>query len=461
MNIEYATALIFAIVLLIFAMFTRKKMTFSNFSIGNKKLPLFILFASISATFIGPGYSLGFIRKGYETGFLFFIIAGAYGLQTILAGVFLAPRLQRMKNTYSIGDVVGNAHGKLSKLLTGIIAFGLTIAFCSIMAKIGGGVLNQFLGISKFTSITIITSIVIVYSFLGGIKASILTDTFQFILFILLFLLMFFTLIINVDISTEQLISVAKNKTFVGWNSLSTLSIIGLFVSFFLGESLVPPYINRAIGAKTSDISKKAFVFSGFFFFIWLLLMLSIGVLSDFSLSTIPNDLDQIGITVSQRYFNKGIYGLFIVALIGIIMSTQDSLINSGSTVFVRDIIYPLKEIDEKKSLIYSKISTIIIGLFTIILSTYVPSVIEGLLWCYSIWAPSILTILVASIVLNKHSKIGGISSILIGILSTVLFKLIEIDNNIITLLGTSLSVFSYSIIYFVENYERRRKNIA
>ncbi len=449
--------LIFGIIFLSFAFFTRGVKSFSNFSIGDKNIPFFLLFASVSATFIGPGYSLGFIREGYESGMIFFLFAGAYGLQTILVGIFLAPELQKMQNTFSIGEVVGNKHGKIAHLLTGLISFGLLIAFSTVMAKTGGNIINEFVGVEGIIGVAILTFIVTIYSFYGGINATILTDTFQFILFIILFPLLLILIGVNSDFSFSNLMEKTVALSTSGFEEITFIGGLGLFVSFALGETLVPPYINRALGAKSAAISRKAFIFSGLFFFIWLLLMLMIGVSGTFVLNEAPSD--NIGLILGQEYYISGLYGIFFVAMIGIIMSTQDSLINSGATVFTKDIYTAFLnlnntktkvEISDSKALKLSRLATLIIGICATIFAVYVPSVLSGLLFCYSIWAPSMLTILVASILLKQHSKSAGISSMLIGIIVSTTISFSGIESNIATLWGVIASISTYAITHYV-----------
>ncbi|NND07188.1 MAG: sodium:solute symporter family protein [Saprospiraceae bacterium] len=446
MRIEWITAIIFALIFLLYAFLSRRISTFSDYSVGNRSLPLFLLFASISASFIGPGYSLGFIRKGYESGMLYFVLAGAYGLQTILVGLFVAPRLHDFSNAYSIGDVIGQKHGRWSHILSGLISFGLLIAFSTVMSMVGGTILSEFLGVSQIWGVVTMTSIVIIYSFFGGIKASILTDTFQFLLFIILIPALLIFVWSDVSVSIGQAWDNIKTLTIGASERLTLLSATGLFFSFFLGETLVPPYINRALGAKSQAVSGSAFLFSGLFFFLWLILMLLIGSMGSLSISAEASD--KIGLLLGDKHYAPALYGVFIMALVGIVMSSQDSLINSGASVFVRDVVNLHIKLSESQSLHISRLATLLVGIASIVLSVYVPSVLEGLLWCYSLWAPSMLPILLASILLVDPSKRAGVSSIIVGCLLAIWTKISPIDENIATLLGFIGSSITYIIIW-------------
>ena len=443
MNLDLIIAIIFGITFLIFAIITRNVKSFASFSISNKDVSFLLIFASISATFIGPGFSLSFVRKGYETGFLFLVIGIAYGLQAILNGIFVAPKIrEKFSDSYSIGDIIGGkkSHNNIFvHLLSGIIAFGLTVGFSVVMAKAGGEILNNFLGVPIWQGIIILTLIVTTYSYFGGIKATIYTDALQFVLFVLLIPSLILFIIFNNSFDYSSFYNNAISITQKGFLDISVITFIGLFVSFLFGETLIPPLINRILASKSKKISSKAFIYSGLFFFVWLFLMLFIGVFGYSVLESIPND--QILLELGNHYYNFGLFGLFSVAMIGIVMSSQDSLINSGATVFTRDIanvinrIRKMPDLSLQKQLLFSKIATVLIGLFSVVFGMFIPSILEGLLFIYSIWAPSMLVILLASVFLNKHYWQAGLFSMISGILTSVIWNILKYDNFFPTIL--------------------------
>ena len=95
MSIEIITAIIFGLVYLGFTYALRKTTTFNSFAIGDRSIKGVFIFASLSATIIGPGFSLGFVNEGFGTGFLFAILASTYGLQMLLVGKFIAPKIRK------------------------------------------------------------------------------------------------------------------------------------------------------------------------------------------------------------------------------------------------------------------------------------------------------------------------------------------------------------------------------
>ncbi|MEM1135027.1 MAG: sodium:solute symporter family protein [Bacteroidota bacterium] len=428
MKIEIITALVFGLVYVFFTYKVRKTSTFDSFAIGDRNINGFFIFASLSATIVGPGFSLGFVSEGFSTGFLFAILASAYGLQMIVVGNYVAPRIRnKFPNAFSLGDIVGgtNSHNdKYLQLLSGIVSFSICVGVVGILTKAGGDIFNVFLGISQSYGAILMTGIVIVYSFFGGIKASILTDTFQFILFIILIPLLFIFLVTSEQFEVQSFISQSKSLTKGGFDSHTFTSTLGLIAWFVFGDILQPPILNRVLASKSSSISKKAFIYTGIFCFFWLILMTGLGITSHLVMD-LSTGSDQTLLLLGKNFYPPFLYGLFIIAMLGIVMSSQDSIINAGATVFAKDILQPLARdgiLNSKKQLLYSRVATVFIGFAGLLISFLVPSILQGLLFLASIWAPTMLVVILASIFLEEHYSQVGILSIITGFTSSLLW---------------------------------------
>lgn len=438
---------------IIFLVKTRKGNNYSNYSVAGRSIGVTLLFLSMSALFTGPGWTLGLTQQGYSTGYFTFFVASFYGLGKIIEGNLIAPKLRmKFKNAFSIGEVVGGKEShnkKLVQLSAGIISFGLLIGFSTIMAKSGGEILNSFLGIDKFNGVIIITTIVTAYSVSGGIKSSMLTDAFQFLFIAVLIIVLFIILLLNTDISFHSFYTSAKTNTIAEFNNQSVSQIIGLGVTWLFGEMMVPPTINGILSSKNSKTARKAITLSGIAMIFWLFIMLTIGILSTYSLS-LTNDSDQVLLEISKLYLNPIIYTLFSLALIGVVMSTQDSLINSASITFGKDILSPFS-LDEKKTYLFSRFVCVAVGIMSIIFSIYVPNIINSLLLFYSIWIPSMFVPLVFSVYKKNLNWQSAIISMISGIFFGLFWTKINPSGNLPTILvGLSISLASYILTDYI-----------
>lgn len=459
-TLDYITGVLFLFILLYFIIKYRKNKDYRDFTTSNQSIGLWIIFASLSATFIGPGFSLGLVNEGHNTGLFLLVIAGTYGLAKIVEGALLGTKIRtKFSDAQSIGDIIAGPKSHDNKYLhalVGLISFCLLIGFSAVISKAGGELLNYFFGLPKFLGICILTIFVALYSSFGGIKASIYTDVIQFIVFVILIPLVLFFAISQSNFDVAEFNLNLKSLTSSAFENNSIIVIFGMVCTWFFGEMLIPPTINRILSTKNSQTSKKGLIMSGLFMIVWLAIMLCLGIVAK------TNGLegsDQTLLILGKNYLSFGLYGLFVVAMLSVVMSSLDSLINSASIVFTQDILSPATNFDDRIKLKIAKGATIIVAIFAILLTTYFSSILHGLLLVYSIWAPAILTVLFASIFLKKQYWQSGIFSIIFGIGGSLFCSLVDQEQIVPPILfGIFMSIISYALVHNFFKYHDKQK---
>jgi len=138
------------------------------------------------------------------------------------------------------------------------------------MAKAGGDVLTSIFGLPHWSSVIIVVGITALYTTFGGLRASVITDAFQFSAFaILLPLTLLWILFFHVSGGLATLAEQASAATSEGLNATPAIEIVALLAAFLLGETLIPPYANRALASKTTRVSRNGFVLAGCFSVAW------------------------------------------------------------------------------------------------------------------------------------------------------------------------------------------------
>ena len=404
------------------AYLTRRTKSFAEFSVGNHKVPTAMIFASLAATYIGPGFSIGFTEKGFNTGFVFFILSLPLALQTILVGVFFAPRLARYRDCFTIGDVMEQQYGRFTHLLAGIVSVGLCIGFTAIMGKIGGQLLSSVTGWSVPISIAAVTLFTAFYTFTGGVRAVIANDGIQFLWFCLVIPSVVLLAFFKCPVPTSEVASKAVELTHAGFSGMTGMQIFGLAISFLLGETLLPPYANRALSAKTVTASRWGFVLAGAFSPVWLGLCSVLGVYGYFLL---PADVtgDAVFMGLGKHLLNGVLFGCLLAAVIAITMSSQESVMNSASVALVRDIAELKWKLTDKQQLILGRIGTLGAAVIAILIAQVAPSILDGLLICYSIWAPSLLLPFLLGLYVKNTKSMAGWLAMLCGAAVSIVWQ--------------------------------------
>jgi len=459
MALSVAVVLVYVLLLTFVAVRARAAHEFEEFSLAKRALPLALVFGSLAATYVGPGFSIGFVGRGFKSGFLFLGIGLAYSIQNILVGLFVAPRLRGLKNCHTLGDAIGQKYDKKCQILAGIISVGLCAGFSAVMAKAGGDVLRDVFGLPHWSSVFIVVAVTALYTTFGGLRASVITDAFQFSSFaILLPITLLFVLLFHLKGGAATFSGQASAATTNGLSATSPIEIVGLLAAFLLGETLIPPYANRALASRTTRISRNGFILAGLFSVFWFMVMIALGIMAR---SIIPTDTgeDFVLLNLVKSIFPAGGYALLLVVLVSVVMSSLDSLLNSGAVAFTQDIVKPFVKLQDNSALNIGRAATIVIALIAAVGAVAVPSIIGGLLICYTIWAPAILPTLIIGLWIKKPRPLAGILSMgvgtLVAVMLWVIFKLIfhwaiEVPPIIIPALASAL--VAYALGHWLES---------
>jgi SSS family solute:Na+ symporter len=421
---DIAGIVAYFLVTAVFAYLVRRTRSFSEFSVGSRKVPAAMVFASMAATYIGPGFSVGFTSKGYSSGYMFYILAMTYPLQTILVAFFFAPRLSRFRDCHTIGDVIAKKYGKFSQFLAGIISVGLCIGFTAVMGKIGGELLHSVTGWPLTLSIAIVTMSTAAFTFTGGVRAVIATDAVHFCWYTIVIPVVLMLAFFKHPQTASDIGAKAAELTRTGFTGLTWIQMLGIAVSFLLGETLIPPYANRALAARTEAASRSGFLWAGLFCVVWLAIVATMGIAAHGLLPT-SVAADDVFLELGKAMLPYGTYGLLLASVIAIVMSSQESVLNSATVAFTRDIvgIGAGRNLTDKQSLIVSRMGTLVIAGIATVAARYAPSIIDGLLVCYSIWAPGLLLPFLLGLYLKRTTATAGWLSMICGSVSSVLWQ--------------------------------------
>lgn len=423
-SLDIAGIVTYFVVTAAFAYLVRRTRSFAEFSVGSRKVPAVMVFASLAATYIGPGFSVGFASRGFSSGYAYYLLALTYPLQTALVAFLFAPRLSRFRDCHTIGDIMGQKYGRFSQFLAGIVSVGLCIGFTAVMGKIGGDLLHSLTGWPLPLSVAAVTMTTALLTFTGGVRAVIATEAIHFCWFSIVVPIVLLVAFSRHPEGAAAVGETGGELTRSGFSGLTWLQMCGIAVSFLLGETLIPPYANRALAAQTEGASRRGFLWAGLYCVVWLAIVATIGVVAH-GLVPAQTSPDDVFLALGRQMLPYGTFGLLLAAVIAIVMSSQESVLNSATVSLTRDIIQTAtkKPIDDKRLLAISRIGTLAIALCATVAAQYAPSIIDGLLICYSVWAPGLLLPFLLALYLKRTKAVAGWSSMMCGSAASILWQ--------------------------------------
>ncbi|MBT7592513.1 MAG: sodium:solute symporter family protein [Candidatus Scalindua sp.] len=426
--------------------------TLSQFSVAGRSYGTFIIFATLSASFIGGGFSMGNAEKVFLFGIVNIFALWGFSLKEILVASFIAPRMGKYPDAISVGDIMKKNYGKTGMVVSGIMAFAVCAGILGAQVGATGYIFNIFLGIPRFHSILIGCGIVIAYSTVGVMRSVVLTDVVQFVILAIGIPL---TLILGINHvgGWSVMISSVPNTHFTFPGTGKTMAqFIALFLAFVFGETLVPPYVQRLFLSKKSSHTVKATLFSGIFSIPFFAVTGFIGIVA----LTIKPDLDPNSAMpfVISTVLPIGLKGLVIAGVISIVMSSADSFLNSASIAITHDVVEPLrkKRMSVSRELLFVRVINLFTGVVAIIFAVKIKSILDILLYSYNFWSPIILVPLTLAILGLKtdvrHFVAGALSGVLgVAIWNFVLKNPGGLDGLIIGLFCNFIVMMGYYLL--------------
>jgi solute:Na+ symporter, SSS family len=422
--------------------------TLNQYAVANRSYTSLVIFATLSASFIGGGFSMGNAEKVFLFGLVNVFALWGFSFKEILVARFIAPRVIHFPNVISVGDIMEGPYGKVGRVVSGLF----DVLFCAgiLGAQIGGmgKVFQVFLGLDPLWGILIGMGIVIAYSTVGGMKAVVLTDIVQFVILTVAIPLTLFLGIQAVGGLGQITATVpASHFTLLG-DSHTVWTFLSLFLTFVLGETLVPPYLQRLFVGKNAQEVARGTLYSGLFSIPFFAIAGAIGLIA----LTLQPGLDPTLAMpfVIHEVLPIGIKGLVIAGIISIVMSSADSFLNSASVSFVNDLLIPTGRAPqtEQGRLFTAKMVNLLVGTIALVFALSIDSILDILIYAYNFWAPIILVPLVAALLGVKATRkdflagaIGGLAGVLLW--NRVLGQPLGID-------GLVVGVFTNAAAFFV-----------
>lgn len=439
MNLDNSIVILYVVLVVFIGFFcARRTKSFNDFAISDMNFGAFAIFATLSASFIGGGYSFGNAAKVFDSGIFYSVALIGFSLQIILVGIFIAPKMSAHDGAVSVGDILEPTYGKPARVIGGLLSFVSCAGILGAQLGAMGLIINTFLGISIASSIVIGCLIVMLYSTVGGISAVVWTDVLQFCLLIVA-VPVIFCLGLNECGGWSELIAKlpAQHLKIIPEGS-SVLQFVSLFLVFVLGETLVPPYVQRLLVSKDKKKLAGATIASGLLSVPFFLIAGGLGLIAMVLLPEINSNA--VFPSMINLLVPIGLKGIVISGVVAIIMSSADSFLLSSSVGIVQDVFMPLtseKWHDDKYKFRLARVVNLVTGLSAMTISMFIPNMLDILVFAYNFWAPMILVQLIAALLkktVTKASFFGGFAGGLVGSVLWNMFgsKILPIDSIIV-----------------------------
>jgi solute:Na+ symporter, SSS family len=385
-----------------------------DYMVAGRSLSMPVLLGTLVGSAIGAAATFGKAGKAYEVGYAILIASVAYVLGYIVL-CFLAPKLQQAKID-TIPGALERRYGKAMRVISAIVLVLAVIAlFGAQLIAIGltaEAVFADF-GITFEHAVIIATLVIVIYTLVGGLLAVAYNDLFQTIIMLIgggLLLPLF----LSIDLS-EQLSSVLVSPAVDWLGGMHWGYVLSFFPIYFAFVLIDPSIWQRVAASKNTANLKPAFLATAAIYMFWSLVVVTLGVIA---FNTLPDlaHRDSVIPTLVMNHMPPLVKGICLAAIMGIIISTADSALLVTGTTVSTDLFKVLKpEISDKKQLLITRITVLVVGIFGLIFALQKSNIFEVMMLALAIFVSGLFVPVMAALFYKKATSSAALISAITG----------------------------------------------
>ncbi len=375
-------SVLFTLFMLFVSLKRRHDGTIETFFAANRNVGVFGIAVSTAVSWQWADNLFSTAQVGYDYGIQGIIW---FALTTIISFVifaFIAEKIRsQAPNALTIPEFVTS---KCNKSKSVHIAMTVAIILFQIFAltlgaTVTGLLLNAAFGFNYIVCASTAIILALVYSMISGLKASVVTDVVQFVMMFVLMIIIIGIVAIGIDTSmiTSDLIY-GKERQFVDFFNYDLVMGFGIPMAIIL---FVTPIVDqmifqRLVAYKEGSDPIKPFLWAGVICAAFVLIFSVIGIFGQVLVvegSIRIVDTQMTVIEVVRHIMPEFGLTLFIIAFLGTVFSTTDSVYSAVSSLVGMDIYkkYYLKDKKniDAKILRVGRIAMLFSAVFAIVIS--------------------------------------------------------------------------------------------
>ncbi|NRA74293.1 MAG: sodium:solute symporter family protein, partial [Rickettsiales bacterium] len=425
-----------------------------DYALGVKPFSTVVLLATIFATRISASY-IGHIGKVHNLGLVYIIPRFLMPLSLFILAKLLVNNLEifRKNNFITLSDVMEHWYGKAGRWTTNAISILLSVGITAMSSIAIGYLLHYFLGISETIGIVMGLIIVTSYSVCGGIVSVAFTDLFQFLVFFIALPIACFIGYQKVGGLEKIWFSLPETHTQI---SKDKISLFASFIFYALIPYCTTPYIQRALIAKDKNQFLKSFIGATILLIPLLIVMCLIGLITYYNNSDIKSDTALYYFI--DYYLPIGLKGLMISGVLAVVMSTQDSYLNSTSILISHDICKQIwSSLTDKQELLIARLSCIGVALVSVLIIFFGQGIMETIWIVYNFFSPLIAIPMIAGLIGIRISKKSFIFVVLASVTTVTITQFITgaFDTR-----SLAIGVITSTVVLYVLHKRYKRESI-
>lgn len=407
----------------------------ADFAIAGRKLPLMMIVTTTFATWFGSETVLGIPAKFVNAG-LNGVVEDPFGAGTclILVGLFFAGKLYRM-TLLTISDYYRERFGRTVEVVCSLIIMLSYLGWVSAQVTALGLVFNVLSGgdISIPVGMVIGVVSILAYTLFGGMWSVAVTDFIQMIILVggLAILAVFAG---NLAGGADKVVSLAISKDlFKFWPEPSFKDMVFFFaaaITMMLGSIPQQDVFQRVMSANSPYAATRGPVIGGIFYILFafvpmFLVVSALIIMPEQTAVLLKEDPQKVLPTLVLEKMPFVMQVLFFGALLSAIKSTASATLLAPSVTFVENIWRQFRpRMGDQQELKTMRITVLVFSAMVLMYAIRMQGtpIYEMVSGAYQVTLVGAFVPLVFGLYWKKASTQGAIFSIVLGVLTWVLF---------------------------------------
>ena len=399
--------------------------TKADYLVAGRSLPAIVLVFTLLSSWIGAGSLFAGAENAYKNGFaaLWQPAGGWLGLLLIY---FIAPRARKFAQ-FTIPDLLEARYNQVARVLGTIAILFAYVGITSYQFRGGGDVLHLIFPdtVSATLGTFLIAFFVILMTALAGMSSVAYTD-----------------LIIGSLVSVTCLIAAPYLLVHAGgWTGVRAVlpathfAVLGNLTLVRALEFMVPTLLlmlgNQAMyqkffSAKSERDARRAVVgwVIGTVILETAIIMIAVIGSAMFPTGEVAQHPREIIAYTARHGLPAFLGALLLAAVFAKVISTASNFLFSPATNLVNDVFvrYISPEASNKRVLIVSRLTVVLLGCWALYQAVYAESILEKMLYAYTIYSAALTPVILAAFYSKRVTPWGAVAAIATGTLITLVW---------------------------------------
>jgi SSS family solute:Na+ symporter len=415
---------------------SRRIKSSTDFMVAGRRMGPILMAGTLAATEIGGGSSLGVVEKASNLGSSQWGLSAAWYVLTMGVAfvilTFIAPKI-RATEVKTVPEYFRRTYGTVAGVFTSITMFLPLIGLTAGQFMASATILSVMLGIGWQTSLIAVAIVVTIYAVMGGMWSVAITDFVQVGL-IVVGMLIAVPFAINFSGGWDKVVANVPPEVFNLTKGIggpkAIIALVVMYVSTFtVGQEAVARYYSARDGKAARIGSILAALVNGIYAFIPTILgiiTLALVNMGKVSADTVLSQGARYSLPVLATLTMPAlIVGFLFSGIISATMSSADSDLLGAGSIFGNDIYkqFIKKDAGDKEVMRVTQITMVIVGVFSLIVAMSATSLIDLLMFSFTLRAAGAFFPYVVGHYWKKSSTAGAIASLIVGSVVSLVFE--------------------------------------